>query len=75
MSAASVGSPLLASLPAQGGTAQAPRIGCGTVTFRKQPLEEALERIARAGYEYVEPQATGPWCPHVDSLVYSVVNA
>lgn len=42
------------------------KIGCGTVTFRKQPLEEALERIRRAGYEYVETQATGPWCPHVD---------
>ena len=42
------------------------KIGCGTVTFRKRPLEEALERIHRAGYEYVEPQATGPWCPHVD---------
>lgn len=43
------------------------RIGCGTVTFRKQPLEEALERIRRAGYDYVETQATGPWCPHVDT--------
>ena len=43
------------------------KIGCGTVTFRKQPLEEALERIRRAGYEYVETQATGPWCPHVDA--------
>lgn len=42
------------------------KIGCGTVTFRKQSLEEAMERIARAGFEYVEPQATGPWCPHVD---------
>ena len=64
--AAIAGSPLLASLPLQGGSAKAPRIGCGTVTFRKQPLEEALQRIARAGYEYVETQATGPWCPHVD---------
>ncbi len=43
------------------------RIGCGTVSFRKQTLREALERIHRAGYEYVEPQATGPWCPHVDA--------
>lgn len=42
------------------------RVGCGTVVFRKLPLQEALERIRRAGYEYVEPQATGPWCPHVD---------
>ena len=43
------------------------KIGCGTVTFRKRPLLEALERIRRAGYDYVEPQATGPWCPHVDA--------
>ncbi|NLY01125.1 MAG: TIM barrel protein [Rhodopirellula sp.] len=43
------------------------KIACGTVTFRKLPLQEALERIQRAGYQYVEPQATGPWCPHVDA--------
>ncbi len=43
------------------------KIGCGTVTFRKLPLVEAMERIRRAGYEYIEPQATGPWCPHVDA--------
>ncbi len=42
------------------------QIGCGTVCFRKLPLKEALERIRRAGYEYIETQATGPWCPHVD---------
>jgi sugar phosphate isomerase/epimerase len=42
------------------------KIGCGTVSFRKRPLREALERIRRAGYEYFETQATGPWCPHVD---------
>lgn len=42
------------------------KIGCGTVSFRKLPLEEALARIAAAGYEYVEPQATAPFCPHVD---------
>jgi len=42
------------------------KIGCGTVTFRELPLEEAMRRIAEAGYEYVEPQATAPFCPHVD---------
>ncbi len=42
------------------------RIGCGTVCFRKRPFDEAVERIRRAGFEYIEPQATGPWCPHVD---------
>ena len=42
-------------------------IGCSTVCFRKLPLREALERIRRAGYEYIETQATGPWCPHVDA--------
>ena len=44
-----------------------PKIGCGTVSFRKSSLREAMERIHRAGYEYLEPQATGPWCPHVDA--------
>ena len=43
------------------------KIGCGTVTFRTCPLKEAMERVRRAGYAYVEPQATGPWCPHVDA--------
>jgi sugar phosphate isomerase/epimerase len=42
------------------------KIGCGTVNFRGIPLKDALARIRRAGYEYCEPQATGPWCPHVD---------
>lgn len=41
-------------------------IACGTVTFRNYSLEEALNRIKKAGYEYVEPQATAPFCPHVD---------
>jgi len=56
-----------ASLPAAPADKWSPRIGCGTVSFRKQTLREALERIRRAGYEYVEPQATGPWCPHIDA--------
>jgi len=42
------------------------KIGCGSVCFRKLSLDEAMVRIARAGYEYVEPQATAPFCPHVD---------
>lgn len=42
------------------------KIACGTVTFREYPLEEALKRIKKAGYEYVEPQATAPFCPHID---------
>ena len=42
------------------------KIGCGTVTFREHSLEQAMAWIAEAGYEYVEPQATAPWCPHVD---------
>ena len=42
------------------------KIGCGTVSFRRLPLQSALERIARAGYGWVETQATAPFCPHVD---------
>jgi sugar phosphate isomerase/epimerase len=42
------------------------RIGCGTVCYRALALQEALERIARAGYRWVETQATAPFCPHID---------
>ena len=42
------------------------KVGCGTVSFRTQSLQEAMERIAKAGYDYVEPQATAPFCPHID---------
>lgn len=41
-------------------------IACGTVCFRQLPLDEALQRIAAAGYRWVETQATAPFCPHVD---------
>ena len=41
-------------------------IACGTVLFRKYPLEKALETIRGIGYDYVETQAVGSWCPHVD---------
>jgi sugar phosphate isomerase/epimerase len=41
-------------------------IGCNTVAFRRNPLEFALERIAAAGYEYVEVEANLSWCPHAD---------
>lgn len=41
-------------------------IGCGTVCFRKYPLEEVLRIIKGSGYEYVETQATAPFCPHID---------
>lgn len=58
----------MGGMPAFGATDEksSMKIGCGTVCFRTKSLEEALERIHRAGYEYVETQATGPWCPHVD---------
>jgi sugar phosphate isomerase/epimerase len=52
-------------LTASPGTAKM-TLGCGTVVFRQRPLKEALERIRRAGYDYIETQAVGPWCPHVD---------
>ncbi|MBQ2626744.1 MAG: sugar phosphate isomerase/epimerase [Eubacterium sp.] len=42
------------------------KIGCGTVVFREFELERALEAIREIGYEYIETQAVGPWCPHVD---------
>lgn len=42
------------------------KVGCGTVLFRKYDLETALIEIRKAGYEYFETQAVGPWCPHVN---------
>jgi L-ribulose-5-phosphate 3-epimerase len=42
------------------------KIGCNTVAFRKYPLEFALDKIAAAGYEYVEVEANLSWCPHAD---------
>lgn len=42
------------------------KLACGTVLFRQHPLELALETIRECGYEYVETQSVGPWCPHVD---------
>jgi sugar phosphate isomerase/epimerase len=42
------------------------KIGCNTVAFRESPLDFALEKIAAAGYEYVEVEANLKWCPHLD---------
>lgn len=42
------------------------RISCTTVNFRRCSLDEALERIARAGYAYVEVEANLGWCGHVN---------
>lgn len=42
------------------------RIGCNTVDFRKMDLDYALEKIAKAGYEYVEVEANLKWCSHAD---------
>ncbi len=39
-------------------------IGCNSVAFRKYSLDLALERIARAGYRYVEVEANLSWCDH-----------
>lgn len=41
-------------------------IGCNTVAFRQKSLDFALEKIAMAGYEYVEVEANLKWCPHLD---------
>jgi len=41
------------------------KIGCNTVAFRKSSLDFALERIARAGYKYVEVEANMSWCDHI----------
>jgi sugar phosphate isomerase/epimerase len=41
-------------------------IACNTVAFRRESLDYALERIATAGYEFVEVEANLKWCPHAD---------
>jgi sugar phosphate isomerase/epimerase len=41
------------------------KLGCNTVAFRRNSLEFALERIARAGYRFVEVEANLSWCDHV----------
>jgi sugar phosphate isomerase/epimerase len=40
------------------------KIGCNTVAFRKRNLDFALERIAHAGYKFVEVEANLSWCDH-----------
>ena len=42
------------------------KIGCNTIAFRKYDLDFALDKIASAGYEYVEVEANLKWCPHLD---------
>lgn len=42
------------------------RIGCNAVGLRSLPLEDALERIARAGFRYVEVEGNLSWCSHAD---------
>lgn len=41
-------------------------VSCSTVILRQHALERALDVIRSAGYEYIETQAVGPWCPHVN---------
>jgi L-ribulose-5-phosphate 3-epimerase len=41
-------------------------IGCNTIAFRKDGFDFALDKIASAGYEYVEVEANLKWCQHVD---------
>jgi L-ribulose-5-phosphate 3-epimerase len=42
------------------------KIGCNTVAFRQYDLDFALDKIASAGYDYVEIEANLKWCPHLD---------
>jgi sugar phosphate isomerase/epimerase len=42
------------------------RIGCNAVGLRSLPLEEALGRVARAGFRYVEVEGNLSWCSHAD---------
>jgi L-ribulose-5-phosphate 3-epimerase len=41
------------------------RLACGTLSYRQEPLERALEGIARAGFPAVELGAVCGYCEHV----------
>ena len=41
-------------------------ISCNSVLFRKYSIEEAMEAIRAAGFDYLETQGMSPFCPHVD---------
>lgn len=43
------------------------KLGCNTVGFRRLELGDALERVARAGFPYVEVESNLSWCAHVDT--------
>jgi sugar phosphate isomerase/epimerase len=43
------------------------KLGCNTVGFRHLELGDALERVARAGFPYVEVESNLSWCHHVDT--------
>ena len=42
------------------------KLGCNTVGFRRLELEDALERVRRAGFDYVEIESNLSWCSHAD---------
>lgn len=43
------------------------KVGCNAVGFRHLELGDALERVARAGFAYVEVESNLSWCHHVDT--------
>jgi L-ribulose-5-phosphate 3-epimerase len=43
------------------------KLGCNTVDFRKYDVDTAMERIASAGYKWVEVEGNLAWCEHVDT--------
>lgn len=42
------------------------KLGCNTVGFRRLALEDALGRVRRAGFRYVEVESNLSWCSHAD---------
>src|SRR5512145_288136 len=43
----------------------ATRLVCGTVSYRQQSLERALEGIARSGFKAIEVSCISAYCEHV----------
>ncbi len=43
-------------------------VGCSTLAFRTSPLDEALARISRLGFRYVDVAIISGFCPHYPAL-------
>jgi sugar phosphate isomerase/epimerase len=51
------------------------RFGCSSLTFRNLPLSEALERISKNGFRFIDISIIPPdFCPHFDPVSASQLD-